>query len=104
MLSRDQLRRMVEQNDTRRGRAFDLVILILAGLALFWGAEWKHLQGAPGAAAGAGAVAITTGRAPGLPIWAVARCRLMSAAFFSVPLLLWRLRSSIGSIRRCRTR
>ncbi len=29
------------------------------------------------------------GPAPGLPICAVAKCRLMSAAFLAVPLLLW---------------
>ena len=29
------------------------------------------------------------GPAPGLPIWPVARCRLISAAFLSVPLRLW---------------
>jgi hypothetical protein len=29
------------------------------------------------------------GPAPGLPIWPVARCRLISAAFFAVPLVLW---------------
>jgi voltage-gated potassium channel len=37
MLSRDELRRMVEENDTRRGRAFDLVIqaLIVVSLVTF---------------------------------------------------------------------
>jgi threonine/homoserine efflux transporter RhtA len=29
------------------------------------------------------------GPAPGLPIWPVARCRLISAAFLAVPLLDW---------------
>ena len=29
------------------------------------------------------------GPAPGLPICPVARCRLISAAFFAVPLVLW---------------
>ena len=29
------------------------------------------------------------GPAPGLPIWPVARCRLISAVFLAVPLLLW---------------
>ena len=29
------------------------------------------------------------GPAPGLPIWAVARCRLISDAFLAVPLLDW---------------
>ena len=29
------------------------------------------------------------GPAPGLPIWPVAKCRLISAAFFAVPLLDW---------------
>ncbi|MNE47190.1 hypothetical protein D3C80_1415760 [compost metagenome] len=30
-----------------------------------------------------------SGPAPGLPIWPVARCRLIRAAFLAVPLLLW---------------
>ncbi len=29
------------------------------------------------------------GPAPGFPIWPVARCRLMSAQFFQVPLADW---------------
>ena len=41
------------------------------------------------------------GPAPGLPIWPVARCRLISAAFLAVPLLLWfrpwQYRLSVGA-------